>query len=133
MNDVKRPQFKLKVLVAEDYEFNLEIILGMLSLFGITADIAIDGAAVVEKTKKTNYDLILMDVRMPIMDGYEASKAIRNLKTQQPIIIALTASALISEDNRLSEAKMNSYLLKPIEIVDIERILLKFFPKAKVV
>lgn len=126
-----RPQFSLKVLVVEDYEFNAEIITEMLALFGVTPDLASNGQEAVEKVEKTNYDLIFMDVKMPVMDGYTATKKIRAMKVPQPIIVALTASTLIREEAQYIECGMTDYLLKPTELTDIEQCLRKHFPDKK--
>lgn len=112
----------IKVLVAEDDRFNQEIIVDMLELFGIKPDVAENGKAALEKAKQGNYKLILMDIRMPEMDGYQATEAIRKLPIEQPTIIALTASAVVKEKEHFKEKGLNDFLVKPIEIPELEKM-----------
>lgn len=114
------------VLVVEDYEFNLEIIVEMLRLMGIKADVATDGEEAVEIVKRKNFDLILMDVLMPKMDGYQATTIIRQLPIPQPIILALTASVLIQDKRKCQEAGMNDFINKPLQFDDLEKTLKKY-------
>lgn len=129
METKKRPTFpNLRVLAVEDNEFNLEIISDMLELFGIHCAKAINGQEAVKRVSENTYDLVFMDIRMPILDGYEASKAIRALSLEkQPLIIALTASSALREQEKFQEYGINDYLIKPVEISEIEKVLLKHF------
>lgn len=127
MNGENRVIFNdLRLLVVEDYDFNLEIVVDMLNILGIKPDTAVNGKEAVEKVEKGNYDLILMDIRMPIMDGYEASETIRKLPISQPLIIALTASVLTDKE-KFEFYGMNDFLIKPIELEDLEKMLMKYF------
>lgn len=112
-----------QVLVVEDYEFNLEIIVEMLKMMGIEPDVAANGEEAVEKVKSKNYDIILMDVLMPKMDGYQASKIIRSLSIPQPIILALTASVQPQDKKKCLDAGMNDFINKPMEFEDLEKAL----------
>jgi len=108
---------KLKILVVEDYEFNQIVIKDTLEhlLPGIKVDIADNGKLALEKLKQNSYDLVLMDVQMPEMDGYEATRLIRqDLKLNIPIV-ALTASVIRSDLDKCLDAGMNGYIPKPFE------------------
>jgi PAS domain S-box-containing protein len=107
----------LHVLVAEDLPVNQLLVRAILERAGHRVDIAIDGAAALAAVQRTTYDLVLMDVQMPGMDGLEATRAIRALPTVagRIPIIALTANALPSEVERCRKAGMNDHLAKPIE------------------
>lgn len=130
MNKPKKPLFSsLKILVVEDYNINLEIIVDMLEFFGIKADTSNNGKEAIEKASTNDYDLILMDIRMPEMDGYEASLAIRRLPLKrQPLIIALTASSALREKAQFRDFGIDDFILKPIEIDEIEKMLVNYFP-----
>ncbi|ODN30093.1 histidine kinase N-terminal 7TM domain-containing protein [Fervidobacterium thailandense] len=120
-----RRLYKAKVLVVEDYDVNRLLIAEMLKKFGIVPDFALNGAEAVEKVKNTKYDLIFMDVMMPVMDGIEATKEIRKFDHDTPIV-ALTAHALKSIRDEIFAAGMNEYVVKPTKLEDFERILEKF-------
>ena len=115
------------VLVAEDVPTNQEIIVEMLNLLGHEVDIADNGQTAVAKFLEGNYALIFMDCQMPIMDGYEASRRIRQLETEQqmaPIpIVALTAGSDRKDRDRCFDAGMNDYLTKPFSISDIQHAI----------
>lgn len=115
----------VKLLVVEDYDFNLEIVVDMLKILGIEPETAINGKEAVDKVEKKEYDLILMDIRMPIMDGYQATETIRKLPIKQPLIIALTASVVIDKQ-KFESYGMNDFLIKPIELEDLEKMLAKY-------
>lgn len=104
-----------RILLAEDNLLNQEIVSGILKNSGIKIDIAQNGAEAVNmfKANKTKYELILMDIQMPLMDGYEASRIIRKIDKNIPII-ALTANAMKSDANKAKEAGMNEHISKPI-------------------
>ena len=111
-----------RLLLVEDNELNLEIAQEILTESGFLVETAEDGTVAVDKVKNSQpgyYDLVLMDVQMPIMNGYEATKAIRELDNKELAnipIVAMTANAF-DEDVKLSmEAKMNGHLAKPIDV-----------------
>lgn len=106
---------QLKVLVVEDNAINRMIINKLLEKMDITADNASDGIEAVAAVQVTDYDLILMDMQMPRMDGLSATRKIRELREiKQPHIIALTANAFEEDKQRCFEAGMNDFLSKPI-------------------
>jgi len=117
-----------KILLVEDNRTNQEIILGLLQNSNITIDIANNGKESVEKYKENEYELILMDIQMPIMDGFEATKLIRELDSEIPII-ALTANAMKEDIHKSKQAGMNEHLNKHIDIEKLYKTLLKYISK----
>ncbi|KAA3656445.1 MAG: response regulator, partial [Chloroflexi bacterium] len=115
----------LQILVAEDNNINQKVAMRMLERLGYQANVAGNGLEVIEAVKKQRYDLILMDVQMPEMDGLTATEFIRqNLEAdQQPYIIALTANALIGDRERCIDAGMDGYLSKPVRLEELEQVL----------
>ncbi len=114
------------LLVAEDDAINQEIALELLRGFGAYVDLAADGEAAVEAFARRDYDIILMDVQMPRMDGYEATRRIRAStgKDGRAIpIIAMTASAMNEDRNKSQAAGMNGHTAKPIDLSDLCRVL----------
>ena len=114
-----------RILVAEDNFINQEIILGLLENSQIEIDMAEDGEEAIELHKKNSYNLILMDIQMPILDGYSAAQEIRKIDKNIPII-AITASAM-KEDIAMSlKVGMNDHLNKPIDVNKLYEILLRY-------
>ena len=113
------------ILVAEDNLINQEIILGLLENSDIIIDIAENGEEAVNFHEKNSYSLILMDIQMPILDGYEAAKLIRKKDKDIPII-AVTASAMKEDVEKTLEAGMNDHLNKPIDVTQLYQTLLKY-------
>ncbi len=117
----------LRVLLADDNPTNQKVALMSLSRLGIRADAVANGLEAVIAVKSKNYDVILMDVQMPELDGLEATKQIRNEPLhQQPHIIAVTANATIEDREECLAAGMNSYMAKPYRLRDLRRALLEF-------
>ena len=118
-----------KILLVEDNELNQEIAQTILETAGFIIDTADDGSIAVEKMKNNppgTYDLILMDVQMPIMNGYEATRAIRALKNSKKAkipIVAMTANAFDEDRKEAMDAGMNGYAAKPIEIEKLMKTL----------
>ncbi len=111
---------ELKVLVVEDVDINREYEKEMLdNFFSIYCDTAINGQEAVEKAKKTKYDIILMDIRMPVMDGLEATRKIREFDKETPII-CMSANVYKEDKQAAKEAGMNEFIEKPLEKADIE-------------
>jgi len=117
----------LQVLLAEDHEINRRLCLMMLANLGAAADVACNGLEAVAAVKAKRYDLILMDCSMPKMDGYQATRAIRQLESTLPEggrkrawIVALTANALVGERERCLEAGMDDYLAKPFTVAELQ-------------
>jgi signal transduction histidine kinase/DNA-binding response OmpR family regulator len=104
---------KLRILLAEDNAVNQKVALIHLRKFGFSADVAENGREAVEAVKKGGYDLVLMDIQMPEMDGHEATRTIRGAGFDLPII-AMTANAMKGDREKCLEAGMNDYLAKPV-------------------
>ena len=109
----------LKVLVAEDNQMNIFLMKKVLAKWGITADFAINGFEAVKAYQTNTYDVILMDLKMPLMDGYQAASIIRNdnssLKSKIPII-ALTASLASEVKGKMAEAGIDDIITKPFNL-----------------
>ncbi|MFW6296022.1 MAG: PAS domain-containing protein [Halothece sp.] len=119
-------QKSFKILVVEDTPINQKVILHQLKLLNYpNADCVSNGQEALDQLSHTNYDLILMDCLMPILDGYETTKAIRHKEGNQrhTPIVAMTAKALKGERDKCIAAGMDDYLSKPIEIEKLEAIL----------
>lgn len=117
-----------KILLAEDNEVNQEIILDLLSESGINIDIATNGYEAITMNDQNDYELILMDIQMPVLDGYEASKQIREKDKNIPII-ALTANAMKEDIEKTKKIGMNEHLNKPVEVDRLFETLLKYISK----
>ncbi|QFR50091.1 response regulator [Sulfurimonas lithotrophica] len=117
-----------KVLLVEDNEVNQELTLELLNDSGIKIDIASNGLEAIKKFEQNSYELILMDIQMPLLDGYEATKKIRKTDKNIPII-ALTANAMTEDIEKAQEAGMNKHLSKPIEVDKLFKTLLKYISK----
>jgi signal transduction histidine kinase len=114
------PSPKLSVLLAEDTHTNQVIVRHALGKRGHQVEVANDGRAAVELAGKGAYDVILMDLQMPGMDGFAATAAIRNLRDDcQPPIIALTAHSMVGDRERCLAAGMEGYLSKPIDLREL--------------
>jgi|GEM_PF-498786 len=118
------------ILLVEDNETNQEIITGLLAHSGIHIDIANNGQEAVDQYRNNaeNYELILMDLQMPVMDGYEATKCIREDNQEIPIV-ALTANAMREDVEKTALVGMNDHLNKPIDVEKLYDILLKYISK----
>ncbi|MBA4853092.1 hybrid sensor histidine kinase/response regulator [Emticicia sp. BO119] len=109
-------QYPMNILVAEDYIMNQKLALRILSKLGYEADLAENGLEVLEAIKHKEYDVILMDVQMPEMDGLRATTLIREQMINQPVIIAMTANALQESRDECLRAGMDDYISKPINL-----------------
>ena len=133
-SDTAPPTFssQTRILVAEDNLTNQQVILGILKKLGLVARVAANGAEAVKELESQPYDLVLMDVQMPEMDGFEATGIIRNpqsrVQNHQMPVIALTANALQGDREKCQEAGMSDYLTKPIEVPALVVILEKWLP-----
>jgi CheY-like chemotaxis protein len=112
-------QFPLKILVAEDDDMNKQMALMLLKRLGYEADSAANGKEVLEIVSEKTYDVILMDVQMPEMDGLEATRMIRLCLSEQPVIIAMTANAMDGDREACLKAGMEDYLSKPVNVDDL--------------
>jgi len=115
----------LRLLLAEDNKVNQIVILKILKRLGCSADMVNNGCEVLEALQKSTYDIILMDMQMPEMDGIEATKwIIANYDVdRRPVIIAVTASALKEDSDRCFTAGIDDYISKPIQINELKQAL----------
>lgn len=104
-----------KILLVEDNELNYEIAKTVLEEAGFIIDGASNGKEAVDKASNNTYDVILMDIQMPIMDGYEATKKLRKLGNRTPII-AMTANAFSEDRKKAKDVGMDGYIAKPIDV-----------------
>jgi signal transduction histidine kinase/AmiR/NasT family two-component response regulator/streptogramin lyase len=116
---------QLKVLVAEDNAVNRKVVLMLLKKLGVTADVAADGAQAIAAIEGGRYDLVLMDVQMPEVDGLTATRSIRSrlAPDRQPVIIGLTAHATTEYRGICLDAGMDGYLTKPLEAEKLRELI----------
>ena len=130
--DVREPSAALRVLVAEDNAVNQRLITRLLEKRGHQAKVAGNGREAVDALTKDVFDLVLMDVQMPEMDGLAATATIRERELvsgwHQPVI-ALTAHAMKGDQERCLAAGMDGYLTKPIRPEELDAILEKYSPR----
>jgi CheY-like chemotaxis protein len=116
----------LKVLVAEDDPNNQKVIRLLLHRLGIAADLVANGQQAVETARSAAYDIIILDLQMPVMDGLEASRHIRALDLpKRPTLVALTANAFQEDREATRAAGMDEYLSKPITLASLRGMLVK--------
>jgi len=109
-----------RVLLVEDIELNQEVACAMLTEAGLSVDVAANGAIAVDKVRQAAYDVVLMDIQMPVMDGLTAARQIRQIPgLEQLPILAMTASAMTGDRERCAEAGMNDHIAKPIDPEDL--------------
>ncbi|MBL8572891.1 MAG: response regulator [Hyphomicrobiaceae bacterium] len=122
---------RLNILVVEDNSVNKEVVRALLEKLGHTVDVASDGRESLEALGKARYDLVFMDMQMPVMDGLEATRRIREMP--EPVasvrIVGLTANAFISDRNKCLEAGMDEFVTKPIDRAKLEAVLARKFER----
>jgi len=125
LDDAKNEARTLRILMAEDNVINRKVALSMLKRLGYKADVAENGLEVLQALRERSYDVVLMDVQMPQMDGLEATRRIRDsgLTTH---IIAMTAHALDGDRDECLKAGMDEYISKPIKMEELARVLETF-------
>ena len=120
-----------KVLVVDDNEVNRRVACGYLRKLGFSCDIAEDGQQALDAVKEHNYGLVFMDCQMPVMDGYEATRAIRDYLAGKPLpIIAVTANAMAGDREKCLKAGMDDYLAKPLRKDSLEKVVLHWLSPA---
>ena len=121
--DLRKALQGISILLVEDNDFNRIVAVDTLheELTDVKIDIAVNGLEAVEKVRSKQYDVVLMDVQMPEMNGYDATKTIRKLDSpaKDTRIIAMTASALKDEVERCYQAGMNDFIAKPFDTEDL--------------
>ena len=133
LNSSASPLRDIKVLVVDDNTLNREIFFDLLNNYknNVEVEMADDGKMALLKIKQSNYDIILMDIQMPIMDGYEATRQIRRLKGSKAStpVIAMTAHVLDGVAEKCNQAGMNDYISKPINLAILHQIIKKHINK----
>ena len=118
-----------RLLLVEDNDFNMEIETELLLEAGFTVDTAVNGSIAVDKVKNSrpgDYEVILMDIQMPVMDGYEAARQIRRLENEEVAsipIIALSANTFDEDRKKSMESGMNAHVAKPVDIPVLTEII----------
>ncbi len=121
----------MRILLAEDNITNQDLVITLLSKMGYKIDAVENGRKVLEMMERKKYDIILMDIQMPVMNGMEATKAIceKYPEEERPSIIAITANAMPGDRERYLNAGMVDYLPKPIKFKDVQNVLIKWGKK----
>lgn len=116
---------KKSILIVDDNDLNREVIVDILEPQGFQLDEAEDGAQAVAMVTDKDYDLVLMDIMMPVMDGVEATRQIRNLRgfEEPPRIVAVTAKKLDGNAGKWAGAGFNDFVGKPFDEADLNRVL----------
>ena len=121
--------FSGKVLVAEDNPANRMLIETLLIKHGIQVSLTVDGQQAVDAAMAEPFDMILMDMQMPVLNGYEATLQLRKKGLTTPII-ALTASVMVGDRKKCMDSGCNDFLGKPINRLQLQDVLLAFLPEA---
>ncbi len=119
------------ILVAEDNVMNQKLIMRILSKLGYQPELAVDGQEVIDMMQRKSYDLILMDVQMPNIDGLEATRLLRKIYGAKPLIAAMTANAMSEDKENCFAAGMDDYISKPISIEALMNMLAGLSKKLK--
>ncbi|MCX8033247.1 MAG: PAS domain S-box protein [Thermoleophilia bacterium] len=128
----ERARRRARILLAEDNAVNQKVALKALERLGYVADVASDGTQALAMAKENHYDLILMDVQMPGLDGLEVTSLLRDpsshAKSSQAVIVALTAHAMAGDREKCLAAGMNDYLAKPIKVAELQEVINRWIP-----
>jgi CheY-like chemotaxis protein len=125
---------KLKILIAEDNKINMLVLKTIIKNMNIDTEMfeAYNGVDFIDKFEATDVDIVFMDIQMPLLNGYEATRSIRNMKNGGNIpIIAITAGAEKDQKIKCIEAGMNDYLSKPISAEIIEKTIIKWMEEPR--
>ena len=121
-----------RLLVADDHPVNLEVILRQLELLGLSAETAEDGASALVKWREAPHDVVLLDLHMPVLDGFGLAKAIRHEEAKRGLprtaLVAVTADAMKGKDARCYAAGVDAFVTKPVSIDALARTLVRWIP-----
>jgi len=121
-----------RVLLVEDNAINRELALDLLSQAGIVVSVACDGREALEILARENFDCVLMDCQMPVMDGYAATRALRQQPHLQDLpVIAMTANAMVGDREKVIAAGMNDHIAKPIKVEEVFATIARWVRPAK--
>ncbi|MCK5336942.1 MAG: response regulator, partial [Gammaproteobacteria bacterium] len=127
-------QFNARVLVVEDNKVNQAVARGMLQKFGLHIDLVANGKEAINTLQQQHYDLVFMDCQMPVLDGYEATRQIRDqqsaVQNHAIPVIAMTANAMQGDRDRCIAAGMDDYMAKPIDISKLQHMLEQWLPES---
>ncbi len=127
------PQFKARVLVVEDNAINQKVAQGLLKKLGVQVDLAADGEEALHTLESLPFDLVFMDCQMPIMDGYEASRRIRDPKSKvlnnAIPIVAMTANTMQGDREKCLAVGMSDFISKPVDPNKLQEALKRWLPK----
>ena len=130
---IKIKQFNARILVAEDNTVNQKVVQGMLRKFGVYIDFAVDGEEAISALEQRPYDLVFMDCQMPVLDGFDATRQIRDpysgVKDHTIPIVAMTANAMQGDREHCIASGMNDYVSKPINFSKIQQMLEQWLPE----
>ncbi|MDH5387699.1 MAG: response regulator [Gammaproteobacteria bacterium] len=125
--------FNARVLVVEDNMVNQKVAKGLLEKFGVRIDFAANGAEAISALQQLPYDLVFMDCQMPVLDGFDATRQIRdpatNVKDHKIPIIAMTANAMQGDREHCIEVGMDDYISKPIDVLKVQQVLEHWLPE----
>jgi PAS domain S-box-containing protein len=129
VSQVLAPQLPLKILVVDDLAVNQKVVLKMLQWLGYEPDCAASGTTALDLIQQQAYDLVLMDIQMPGMDGYQTTEAIRQLpqvNPEHPWIVAMTAHSNLDVQQRCQQVGLNDFLSKPITLASLTERLMRY-------
>jgi len=121
----------VEILVVEDNPTNLQVVLMVLRALGYQPDVAENGRTAIDKVSSHRYDLILLDLQMPDIDGFEVARHVRQHLSYQPVIVAITAGASSADRQRALDAGIDDYVLKPFKISLLKDVVLKYARKVR--
>jgi CheY-like chemotaxis protein len=124
-------KYPMEILLAEDNNTNLKFMNMLMGQLGYTYTLARNGQEAIEQVLERDFDLILMDIQMPVMDGLEAAKTIRQQLGKDVTIVGLSAHAFQEDVDKAKNAGMDAYLTKPIQIQELAQVIRSFAEKKK--
>lgn len=128
--DESIPHITFSILVAEDNVINRLFVKAVLQKLGYTADFVENGREAVGALQQKVYDLVLMDVQMPVMDGFEAVQEIRKMDIHQPYIVALTANVTTEDQNNALKVGMDDFFCKPFVLAQLKQLMERITQKS---